>query len=48
MDQMNVGLYVDDRPADQVFRVHPAVYSDQQERQLLKQRQKRRSADPLQ
>ena len=28
MDQMNVGLYVDDRPANQVFRVHPAVYSD--------------------
>jgi len=28
MDHMNVRLYVDDRPEDQVFRVHPAVYSD--------------------
>ncbi|MFM9971936.1 MAG: aromatic ring-hydroxylating oxygenase subunit alpha, partial [Burkholderiales bacterium] len=28
MDQMNVGLYVDDRPAEQIFRVHPGVYSD--------------------
>ena len=28
MDQLDAHLYVDDRPAENIFRVHPAVYSD--------------------
>ena len=28
MDPRNVHLYIDDRPDEKIFRVHPAVYSD--------------------
>jgi hypothetical protein len=28
MDLKDIGLYVDDRPAEGVFRVHRDVYSD--------------------